>query len=410
MIFVVALILIVNVKQEICLRTSGVYRDNEFDQTEIDWSMTRREKQEMELEILNLLGLPNRPRRINGTQIRRAAPQFLLDIYKSLVHEEEGNARIKRDIDLDLDDEEKNAIDESDVIMTIESVNHHVSGVRHERGKRIWFNVSDLPLAENIIGAELRIYKKEIKKKKVSRDFTVTAYQLVNINNGERELEFISAINTTDVFSGWLSLNLTSCLSSWVVFPDSNKGLYLSVHFVDKPGHELRPEDIGLVTVKGEEESHPFMVAFLKGSAQVKPRKRRDVDQKPRSRIKKSDYSSVIKNAGGNVVHETSKSCKIRTLYVSFKDINWMDWIIAPEGYDGNYCAGDCNFPLNAHMNATNHAIVQTLVHLMIPTKFPKPCCAPTKLAPISVLYFVDDYNVILRKFKKMVVKSCGCH
>lgn len=87
-----------------------------------------------------------------------------------------------------------------------------------------------------------------------------------------------------------------------------------------------------------------------------------------------------------------------------------QDWIIAPDGYDAYYCSGECNFPLNAHMNATNHAIVQTLVHLLSPGKVPKPCCAPTKLSPISVLYFLDESNVILKKYKNMVVKSCGCH
>lgn len=66
---------------------------------------------------------------------------------------------------------------------------------------------------------------------------------------------------------------------------------------------------------------------------------------------------------------ENPKSCQIQTLYVSFKDLEWQDWIIAPEGYGAFYCSGECNFPLNAHMNATNHAIVQTLVHLMHPTK-----------------------------------------
>lgn len=64
---------------------------------------------------------------------------------------------------------------------------------------------------------------------------------------------------------------------------------------------------------------------------------------------------------------DTQKSCQIQTLYVSFKDLKWQDWIIAPEGYGAFYCSGDCNFPLNAHMNATNHAIVQTLVHIMNP-------------------------------------------
>lgn len=41
------------------------------------------------------------------------------------------------------------------------------------------------------------------------------------------------------------------------------------------------------------------------------------------------------------------------------------DWIIAPEGYAAFYCDGECSFPLNAHMNATNHAIVQTLVSIL---------------------------------------------
>lgn len=90
--------------------------------------------------------------------------------------------------------------------------------------------------------------------------------------------------------------------------------------------------------------------------------------------------------------------------------INFQDWIIAPDGYGAFYCTGECNFPLNAHMNATNHAIVQTLVHLMSPVLIPKPCCAPTKMAQQAVLFFLEDNNVILKKYKNMIVKSCGCH
>lgn len=49
-------------------------------------------------------------------------------------------------------------------------------------------------------------------------------------------------------------------------------------------------------------------------------------------------------------------------------------------------------------------------VHLMFPDHVPKPCCAPTKLNAISVLYFDDSSNVILKKYRNMVVRSCGCH
>ena len=53
---------------------------------------------------------------------------------------------------------------------------------------------------------------------------------------------------------------------------------------------------------------------------------------------------------------------------MSFQDLGWEEWIIAPDDYQAFYCHGECSFPLNTHMNATNHAIVQTLVHLMNPS------------------------------------------
>lgn len=61
-------------------------------------------------------------------------------------------------------------------------------------------------------------------------------------------------------------------------------------------------------------------------------------------------------------------------------------------------------------MNATNHAIVQTLVHLLDPSSGYEPSCAPTELSSISVLYYEDSGNLILKKYKNMVVRSCGCY
>uniref|UniRef100_A0A287DDD2 TGF-beta family profile domain-containing protein n=1 Tax=Ictidomys tridecemlineatus TaxID=43179 RepID=A0A287DDD2_ICTTR len=97
-------------------------------------------------------------------------------------------------------------------------------------------------------------------------------------------------------------------------------------------------------------------------------------------------------------------------LYVSFQDLGWLDWVIAPRGYSAYYCEGECSFPLDSCMNATNHAILQSLVHLMKPDAVPKACCAPTKLSATSVLYYDSSNNVILRKHRNMVVKACGCH
>lgn len=98
---------------------AGIYVDNGFDQTEMERSLTRQEKREMELEILHLLGLPSRPKRGVNAPLTKSASKFLLDVYKNLMDKE--NSREERSVDLNLSGEDEKAIDESDVIMTFES-------------------------------------------------------------------------------------------------------------------------------------------------------------------------------------------------------------------------------------------------------------------------------------------------
>ncbi|KAH6935808.1 hypothetical protein HPB50_010295 [Hyalomma asiaticum] len=143
--------------------------------------------------------------------------------------------------------------------------------------------------------------------------------------------------------------------------------------------HELHPHDLGLVGSGGRSDLQPFMVAFLRDGG---PSRRRH--RVPRATRKR--HSADVGYSGR---HEKNP-------------------YFAPDGYTAFYCDGECSFPLN--MNATNHAIVQTLVHLVDPAQAPKPCCAPTRLSAIMVLYFDDNSNVILKRYKNMVVKACGCH
>ncbi|NXD84707.1 DERR protein, partial [Halcyon senegalensis] len=104
-----------------------------------------------------------------------------------------------------------------------------------------------------------------------------------------------------------------------------------------------------------------------------------------------------------------SNLCKARRLYISFSDVGWENWIIAPQGYMANYCLGECPFPLTAELNSTNHAILQTMVHSLDPEGTPQPCCVPVRLSPISILYYDNDDNVVLRHYEDMVVDECGC-
>ena len=104
-----------------------------------------------------------------------------------------------------------------------------------------------------------------------------------------------------------------------------------------------------------------------------------------------------------------SSWCRRRSLYVDFVEIEWNDWIIAPQGYEAFVCAGSCPTILPDHLNATNHAQIQSLLHSVNPRDVPAPCCVPTELSPISMLYVDETDKVVLRNYADMVIDSCGC-
>lgn len=103
--------------------------------------------------------------------------------------------------------------------------------MRHEHGKRVWFDVSEVPPGELIVNAELRIYQMINTTADPWLEFTVSIYQVLV----DGELEFIDCVNTTAGSEGWMLFNVTGPLVSWVAIPHSNKGLYLSVQPRDKP-------------------------------------------------------------------------------------------------------------------------------------------------------------------------------
>ncbi len=61
------------------------------------------------------------------------------------------------------------------------------------------------------------------------------------------------------------------------------------------------------------------------------------------------------------------------------------------------------------HLNATNHAIVQTMVNGVNPSAVPKSCCSAVDHSSISMLYLDEYGKVQLKNYKDMVVESCGC-
>uniref|UniRef100_A0A8C2LLF3 Growth differentiation factor 1 n=1 Tax=Cricetulus griseus TaxID=10029 RepID=A0A8C2LLF3_CRIGR len=103
-------------------------------------------------------------------------------------------------------------------------------------------------------------------------------------------------------------------------------------------------------------------------------------------------------------------ACRTRRLHVSFREVGWHRWVIAPRGFLANFCQGACTLPEPGGPPALNHAVLRTLMHAAAPTPGAGlPCCVPARLSPISVLFFDNSDNVVLRHYEDMVVDECGC-
>ncbi|NXG56140.1 INHBE protein, partial [Hemiprocne comata] len=108
---------------------------------------------------------------------------------------------------------------------------------------------------------------------------------------------------------------------------------------------------------------------------------------------------------------QNSNFCCRKDYYVDFRDIGWNDWIIKPEGYQINYCVGQC--PLHVAgspgMASSFHTAVFNLVKANNIQASGHSCCVPTRRRPLSVLYFDRNSNIVKTDIPDMIVDACGC-
>lgn len=271
----------------------------------------------------------------------------------------------------------------------------------------LYFNVSTIPMTETVTGADLKlefldalrqigtISTVEVKLFQILRRVDNQVSPLVPPRSNkvpkENTLRLHASLTmnldrNNDNESG--SVDLLALVRRWRENPSTNYGLYVTVTFPNISSHETRTLLSKKMPRFGAGTTSIVVVSV--DTARCRNRVRRDVEEvEPH--------------------HDHASLCHRHPLYVSFRDVGWQDWIIAPMGYQAYFCYGECPFPLNDRLNGTNHAIIQTLVNSMDPSSVPKVCCAPTKLSAISMLYFDNDENVVLRQYEDMVVEACGC-
>ncbi|XP_069742070.1 bone morphogenetic protein 5 isoform X2 [Narcine bancroftii] len=336
----------------------GNFADHHVHSSFIYRRLRNHERREIQREILSILGLPHRPRPFSVGKHGSSAPLFMLDLYNAISNEQEterGAARAAVPYRTALatrspslaSPHDTNFLNDADMVMSFVNLVERDKYFSHQRRHYKEFRFDLTQIPE---GEAVTAAEFRIYKDRSNSRYENDTFRITIYQVIKEYTKRDADLFLLD------SKKIRASEGGWLVFDITAT----SNHWVLNPQHNL-----GL----------QLCVEIM------------------------DDYSG-----------EQKQACKKHELYVSFRDLGWQDWIIAPEGYAAFYCDGECSFPLNAHMNATNHAIVQTLVHLMFPDNVPKPCCAPTKLNAISVLYFDDSSNVILKKYRNMVVRSCGCH
>ena len=223
--------------------------------------------------------------------------------------------------------------------------------------------------------------------------------------------------------SQWHEFDVLEGSLAWREDPQCNHGVVLVCETTDKKVKTI--EECGFVDFNGNVEFKPFLVSFYQSGveeeifAEQLPRSALEWKMYLHDRLRRSldlnrfipsdNYLSSLMGARQHSKKRVSERCNIHDLYIGFRDLGWSEWILAPDGYTANYCSGNCLFPLGHDVNASSHAMIQSIVHLLSPAEIPQPCCAPSKLKLFKVLYTNEKNDVAMKKMKNMVVEQCGC-
>ncbi|EDV99395.1 GH13052 [Drosophila grimshawi] len=360
--------------------------------------------------MLDLLDLGNRPRRLAQPELHNSASKFLLEVYNEINEEQEPqevlHQRHKRSMEDDilLTRADRQEIASSNSILTFSSRNRDLG---NELDMHITFNTNDVPMDLMLVQAMLRIYKQPSLQEQ-RQNLTISVYKKIYSHNQDGgAYRILQSLNTTVNYKGWLEFNLTQTLHTWLL----HRGL-------QKQRHELRislgDTKLGALAagLVPPQELHtnlePYIVGYFNGPELLvkvqKLRFKREL-HKRKATLAASGYHHMPPPD----YYKPPQSCERLNFTVDFKELQMHNWVIAPKKFEAYFCGGGCNFPLGTKMNATNHAIVQTLMHLKQP-HLPKPCCVPTVLGAITILRYLNEDIIDLTKYQKAVAKECGCH
>ncbi|XP_010638045.1 growth/differentiation factor 9 isoform X2 [Fukomys damarensis] len=101
--------------------------------------------------------------------------------------------------------------------------------------------------------------------------------------------------------------------------------------------------------------------------------------------------------------------CELRDFRLSFRQLRWDHWIVAPQRYNPRYCKGDCPRAVRHRYGSPIHTMVQNIIHEKLDAAVPRPSCVPAAYNPLSVLTIEPDASIAYKEYENMIATRCTC-
>lgn len=102
--------------------------------------------------------------------------------------------------------------------------------------------------------------------------------------------------------------------------------------------------------------------------------------------------------------------CELHDFRLSFSQLKWDHWIVAPHRYNPRYCKGDCPRAVGHRYGSPVHTMVQNIIYeKQLDSSVPRPSCVPAKYSPLSVLTIEPDGSIAYKEYEDMIATKCTC-
>uniref|UniRef100_A0A1A7XCR9 Nodal-related 2 n=1 Tax=Iconisemion striatum TaxID=60296 RepID=A0A1A7XCR9_9TELE len=338
-------------------------------------------------------------------------PSYMMHLYRNF----------KSNFSRPLDNLERDAVKQADTVKSLMA-----KRLTHRHGRWVaTFDLQVLLADKHIQAAQLRIKLPQFHH---GFNFTMEVFHLDHDPVG-----LLTEASVVTSSQSWRVFNMTKPLLDWLRLkpPARTRNRRKTRHrkiqktrrdlsFPDQPVHDVSSrtaQDVSnqaylvVFSHTGLDKKSRAKASLLHTAEQSKflsPAEIKRVHWPKRRRSKRGQWQQTARNL--QVLNRGGEKppCHRVDLIVDFNQIGWGSSIISPKRFNAYRCEGSCRGPLGEDANPIDHAYMQSLLNYFHPERVVAPCCAPTKMSSLSMLYF-DNGQVLLRHHEDMIVEECGC-